>query len=192
MERGLFQMQQEAQQNRLTRDNLLLKLPVGVVVVDSHFDILEINAAARRLLSIHTVAIGEDFVHLSQNIPPRELGAAITRAIRENIVSNLDPVEVAHLTTGEATFLQLSCYPQPGANSVAPTVGGVVNRNEGQNALIIITDLTREVTAQRKLKQDNLQQAQLVEELNQHILSLQHTNSELQTVIPSYSKLMLN
>ena len=183
VERGLFQMQQEAQQNRLTRDNLLLKLPVGVVMVDSHFDIVEINAAARRLLSIHTVAIGEDFVHLAQNIPPRELGAAITRSIREQIVSSIDPVEIPQLITGEATFLQLCCYPQPGSNLVEQTeVGKGVSTHAGQppppqHALIIITDLTPEVIAQRKLTQDNAQQAQLVGELKQRILSLQQTNS---------------
>lgn len=183
VERGLFQMQEEARHNRLSRDNLLLKLPVGVVVVDSHFDIVEINAAARRLLSIHTVAIGEDFVHLSQNIPPRELGAAITNAIRENTVSHMEPVEVPHLTTGDATFLQLSCYPQPGPGQVEPTEslpGKSEGQGQGQSVLIIITDHTREVIAQRNLKQDNIQQVELVGELNQSILSLEQTNFELQ------------
>ena len=186
VERGLFQMQEEARHNRLSRDNLLLKLPVGVVVVDSHFDIVEINAAARRQLSIHTVAIGEDFVHLIQNIPPREIGAAITSAIRENTVSHMEPVEVPHLTTGEATFLQLSCYPQPGADLIEHT-GGVISKNEGQGqgqgqkVLIIVSDLTREVTAQRQLKQDNIHQQELAGELNQRILSLEQTNIDLQS-----------
>ncbi len=185
LERGLFQMQEEARHNRLSRDNLLLKLPVGVVVVDSHFDIVEINAAARRLLSIHTVAIGEDFVHLAQNIPPRELGAAITRASRENTLSHMEPVEVPHLTTGDATYLQLNCYPQPGPGLVEPTES-LSGKSEGQgqgqrqSVLIIITDQTREVTARRNLKQDNIQQVELVGELNQSILSLEQTNFELQ------------
>ncbi len=172
MPMGLFQMQEEARQNRLTRENLLLNLPVGVVVVDSHFDILEINAAARRLLSIHTIGIGEDFVHLAQSIPPRELGAAITRAIRENSGTTMSPVEVPHLTTGEATFLQISCYPQPEAEPP--------NSLTNKQVLIIIVDLTLEVTAQRKLKQDNIQQAELVAELNQRIQQLEGANLELQ------------
>ena len=165
LESSLFQIQEEARHNRLSRENLLLKLPVGVVVVDSHFDIVEINAAARRLLSIHTVAIGEDLVHLLQNFPPRELGAAITRATRENIITNLDPVEVPHLTTGDATYLQLSCYPEPDTTQIEQAEGGI-SKNEGQgqrqgqgqNVLIIVSDLTREVIAQCKLKQDNMRQ----------------------------------
>jgi two-component system CheB/CheR fusion protein len=48
-------------------DNILLRLPVGVTVIDRQYDIQSINAAARRLLSIHGPAIGDDFVHL---LPP--------------------------------------------------------------------------------------------------------------------------
>ena len=179
LERALSQMQQEAYQNRLTRDNLLLKLPVGVVVVDSRFDIVEINAAARRMLSIHTVAIGEDFVHLAQNIPPREIGQAITRTISENKIYIMEPVEVPHLITGETTFLQISCYPQPMPNQEEQT-DGLIDKGDGQHALVIVNDLTHEITAQRKLKQDNLKQTSLVQELNQRILNLQETNAELQ------------
>ncbi|MEI6046797.1 MAG: CheR family methyltransferase, partial [Chloroflexota bacterium] len=58
--RDLFQVQQKVQQARVAREDLLLKLPVGVVVVNQRFDIQEINNAARRLLGIHTPAIGED------------------------------------------------------------------------------------------------------------------------------------
>ncbi len=185
VERSLFQMQEEARANRGARDNLLLKLPVGVVVVDAHFDIQEINSAARRLLSIHTVAIGEDFIHLSQNIPPRELSAAITRTIREDSVSSLNPVEVPHLITGEATFLQLSCYPHPGLDHLTEenhTGGGEGGEQakKGEYVLIIITDLTKQIVAQRELRQDNSQQAKLVAELSQRIATLERINAELQ------------
>jgi two-component system CheB/CheR fusion protein len=45
-------------------ETLLLRLPVGVVVVDRAYDIQSINATARRLLGIHGAAIGSDLVHL--------------------------------------------------------------------------------------------------------------------------------
>lgn len=80
----------------------------------------------------------------------------------------------------EITDHDVTLLPKPGASLVEQPTGGIISKNEGQHVLIIIADLTREVLAQRKLKRGNLQQAELVGELNQRILSLEHTNSELQ------------
>jgi two-component system CheB/CheR fusion protein len=46
-------------------EKVLLELPVGVVVIDRNYDIQSINASARRLLGIHSPALGEDLVHLA-------------------------------------------------------------------------------------------------------------------------------
>ncbi|MDQ5851392.1 MAG: PAS domain-containing protein, partial [Chloroflexota bacterium] len=110
----LFRAQQDLQQSRTSQENLLLNLPIGVVVVDQRYDIQEINSAARRLLGIHSQAVGEDFVHLAQHVAPRALRAAIDRALRDNMVARLEEVEVPQVITGEPTFLQLACYPQTG------------------------------------------------------------------------------
>ncbi len=179
LERNLFQMKEEARQSRGARDNLLLKLPVGVVVVDARFDIQEINSAARRLLSIHTIAIGEDFVHLAQNIPPRKLSAAITETIRHNTVTTLDMLEVPHLTTGEITFLQLSCYPNPDPKILPDPAAEAPGSKPVELALIIITDLTSQFAARRELQANNSQQAKLVQELTQRITTLERTNADL-------------
>jgi two-component system CheB/CheR fusion protein len=151
-----------------------------VVVVDRKFDIYEINSAARRLLSIHTVAVGEDFVHLAQHISPRELGTAITRAIRDNVGTTLEVVEVPHLTTGEANFLKLECFPHP----VDSRENGPVS-NEGaggQFALILVTDVTAIHQSQRNLAQAHAQQIKLTGELSQSLDTLQGTNRELQQI----------
>lgn len=169
-----IQMQHQSQQSRDARDNLLLKLPVGVVVVDQRFDILEINNAARRLLSIHTSAIGEDFVHLARHVPPRELDSAITTAIRDNITTTLDSLEVPHVTTGEATFLQLTCYPHPAA------LDEKGNGTSSKYALILVTDITTVYQTQGELKQANLEQVRLTADLSQNVKVLQDTNLQLQ------------
>lgn len=175
---SLFQVQQQIQQSRSAKDNLLLKLPVGVAVVDIHFDIHEINSAARRMLSIYTPAIGEDLVHLAQYVSPRDLSAAITKAIRENTVTTLDKVEVPHLTTGEPTFLQISCYPHPGTESV---IAENLNVNRDTTfALILITDVTNLLTAQQELVEIHSQEAQRAADLADSVASLKKANADLQ------------
>ena len=62
--------------------NILLDLPVGVVVVDRHYDIQTINSAAHQLLGIYQPAIGEDLIHLAQSVPTTPLRAAIDAAFR--------------------------------------------------------------------------------------------------------------
>src|SRR5262245_28170124 len=44
-------------------EDVLQDLPVGVVVIDRNYDILTINAVARRQFGIHSTAIGNDFIH---------------------------------------------------------------------------------------------------------------------------------
>lgn len=172
-DRSLFQMQREVQQNRAAKDNLLLKLPIGVVIVDDHFDIQEINHAARRLLSIYTVAIDQDLVHLAQYLPARELGSAITKAIQENIVTTLERVEVPHLTSNEPTFLQISCYPHP-----AEAIGeeNVANRSY---SLILIDDITARIKTQNQLEQADLQQIQQAADLAQNVAAFESSNTTL-------------
>ena len=161
-------------QNRAARDNLLLKLPIGVVVVNERFDIQEINSAARRLLSIHTVALGEDLVHLAQYVAPRELGAAITKAIQDKLVSNLEEVEVPQLTTGEANFLQLTCYPHPGSAETSNEAG-----NSPGYALILVTDTTQAHNSRQAIEQANATQAKAATELAENLAILQTTNARL-------------
>ncbi len=170
----LVQLQTQLQQSRIARDKLLLKLPIGVVLVNRQFDIQEINNAARRLLSIHTPAIGEDFVHLAHNIASQELISTINRAFQEDRVVTLDSVQVPHLITGEANFLQITCYPHPGITSDSDS------QDSNNHVLILITDITKIHKTQKKLEQADHQQAILTTELAQAIATLQKTKQELE------------
>ncbi|HMA33890.1 MAG TPA: CheR family methyltransferase [Chloroflexia bacterium] len=135
----LFQLQQEMQQARVGRDTLLLQLPIGVIVVDRHYDIQEINSAARRLLSIHSAAIGEDFVHLAGHLSSPALRGAIDATFLTATPTPLAEVMVPHVLTGAATYLQITCYPQGGESG-----GGRVDA-----VLILVTDVTTAAEARR-------------------------------------------
>lgn len=63
-------------------DSLLLGLPVGIIVVDRHYDIGSINTAARRMLGVHGPAIGEDLIHLVPESVATETRRAIDTAFR--------------------------------------------------------------------------------------------------------------
>jgi len=114
-------------------EEFLNRLPVGLVVLDRRYDILAINDAARRLLSIHGVAVGEDFLHLLRHVPYAEVRAAIDAAFRDGEHTLTGEFGVEDVATGEPTYLQLTCYPQRGEGSggVAGTVAVVVNEVTG-------------------------------------------------------------
>ncbi len=178
----LFNVQQEALYTRLSKENLLQNLPVGVVVVDRRYDIQEINNAARRLLGIHTPVIGEDFVHLAQHISPGVLRAAIDRTIRENVVTSLNEVQVPYVTTGETSYLQLSCHPQVGTEGTEGMEG-----DEGggdapvtvTGAMVLVADVTQMVRARHELEQAHEAQRKQAAELARSVADLQATNAGL-------------
>jgi two-component system CheB/CheR fusion protein len=174
--RELFQAQQESLQTRISKENLLLNLPIGVVIIDRHYDIQEINGAARRLLGIHTVAVGDDLLHLAQNMPNKAFRAAIDRAIREKIAATLTGVQIPHMTTGEPTYLQIECYPQPGGNEIAGERG---EDTPVESVLVLVVDATEMVQSRRELEEANARQKAQAEELAQTIANLQAANAAL-------------
>jgi two-component system CheB/CheR fusion protein len=102
-----------------------------VVVVDRRYDILEINLAARRLLAIHTPALGEDFVHLAHLVPHRRLLDLIEGAFQGTSPLPLD-VRVDTEEPGPPRYLEIACFPQHFE------VGSPVS----ECALVLVTDTT--------------------------------------------------
>lgn len=108
---------------------LLLGLSIGVVVVDRHYDIQIINASAMHLLGLYTEAVGEDLIHLAQEVPSSSFRAAIDAAFAEGqapilssevlqqpTVSGEDDISLQGVITveallGERRSLQFTCYP---------------------------------------------------------------------------------
>ena len=134
---------QEAHNTRERLGLVVLGLPVGIVVVDRHYDVQIINATAMRLLDIYTEPTGEDLIHLARTIPSDALQQAIDAAFRRELwplrpvvslqqaqqptpTTAATPVEpfaaLAGVVTvetllGERRSLQLTCYPFIGSGS---------------------------------------------------------------------------
>ena len=76
---------------------VLVNLGVGVVVVDRNYDIVRINASARRILEIHGVGFDQDFIHLAESLPSAAIREAIDAALRgesTSVTFELDGVDI--------------------------------------------------------------------------------------------------
>jgi two-component system CheB/CheR fusion protein len=128
---------------------MLLRLPVGVVLIDEQYDILFLNAAARRLLGIHGTAVGSDFVHLAHQFPSDDLRSAIAAAIRGESSALSRPLDTESEQSGEATHVQLTLQPfQPSGaeplNAIAITVVDVSDAVRQRSALDAALNRLRE------------------------------------------------
>src|SRR5665811_415763 len=144
-------------------------LPVGLAVIDRRYDIQVINAAARSWLGIHSLAIGEDFIHLAESIPSTALRGAIDAVARGEESAPLD-VETVDTTTGDILHLVLRCYPDTlnGDDTMATILITVVDVtsivNEREHRARSVTELERE---RDELKERSSRLA----ESNRHLLS---------------------
>ncbi|WP_437963156.1 CheR family methyltransferase [Sorangium sp. So ce260] len=140
--------------SRVSTDVLLSSFRLGIVLVDSRYDILEINFAARRLLGIHGTAIGQDLVHLAQAVPNRPLLEAIDAAFRGEASEPL-AVAIEPTPPGDPAHIQITCYgPRPD-----------VEPEKAEAVLIVVEDIT-EVVQRRKANQEGVgREAQLQAEL---------------------------
>jgi two-component system CheB/CheR fusion protein len=147
----------QTRQARMTGDRIreiLLNLPIGLVMVDRHYDIQSINRAARRLLGIHGSAIGDDIVHLTQTLPSLTLRAAIDRAFRDEMPASIEDVAMTDAALGEVHYLHIICYPFPRGPE------------ERIDAVIL---LVADVTATVQVRQALAQEASGLQEENDHL-----------------------
>jgi two-component system, chemotaxis family, CheB/CheR fusion protein len=122
---------QRASDSAAAAEGLLLDLAVGVVVVDPNYDIVRINSAARRLLSIHGTAFDQDFIHLAEALPAAPLRTAIDAALTGSKTSADFEIDTPAAAGSGSRFVEVTVTPQRGAS---PAVDG---------AVIELTDVTR-------------------------------------------------
>lgn len=120
---------------------LVTNLPVALVVVDRSYDIIEINLAARRLLGIHTPALGEDLIHLASALPHRPLLDLIEGAFRGTSPASIRVSEAPQQGPVPRT-LEIACYPQRFDTS-SPVAECV---------LVLVTDVTATVARLEELE----------------------------------------
>jgi two-component system CheB/CheR fusion protein len=94
-------------------ESILLRMPVGIVVVNQNYDIQIINGMARRLLGIHTEAIGKDLIHLVQHIPIVQLRDSIDAAFAGEVSTLAFNIAADLTATGESFDLDVRSYPTP-------------------------------------------------------------------------------
>jgi two-component system, chemotaxis family, CheB/CheR fusion protein len=166
-DRDVLRGRPEAQQqlsaaSRNLGEDLINQLPVGVAVVARNYTIEAINAAARRMFSIPSVGVGQDFLHAMQEVPYAEVRRTIDEAFREGRTTQAEEFAVEKVATGEPSYLQLTCHPRR-------------TEIEGQrvkSVLITVEDVTAAVRL-RRLTEKNLR----LEEANRDLGQL---NEELQ------------
>ena len=136
--------QLERHRTSTLEEGVLGQLPVGVVVVDRKYDIQAINNTARDLLSIHGVAVGEDFLHLLQSAPYSEVKRAIDAAFRDGEYARTAEFVVEDPTSGEFSYLQMNCHPQRTENE----------RGMAETMVVVVSDVTEAAQARRKLEEE--------------------------------------
>jgi two-component system, chemotaxis family, CheB/CheR fusion protein len=124
-------------------ERVLDTLPLGVVVVDRHYDIQHINAAVLRLFGIYRPASGADVIHLVQPALAVPLHAAIDAAFAGTSPARVPEVVPVSLATGEVRYLQIACYPQEPADT----------ERLAQTVVILVHDVT-EVELDRRARDE--------------------------------------
>ena len=95
-------------------DALLLGLGVGIAVVDSHYDIVRINTAARRMLAIRGTAFDQDFIHLADSLPAGALREAIDAALHGDSTTTTHQVEATDIRDEAPRFIETLVRPSVG------------------------------------------------------------------------------
>jgi len=160
-------------------ESYLLKLPMGVVVVDRHYDIQAINGVARRLLAVYNAAIGDDLIHLAQGISPRDLREAIDQTFRAETPTSMAPFASVEPQTDTARYLQITCYPHRDNDA---------DRGPLDAVLLVVNDVTDRLTAQlnadaatkdagRAIEPESLEQR--LQRQERQIALLSNTNRQL-------------
>ena len=179
------QTRREQQQAGRLLNNLLLKLPVGMVAVDRRYDIQFINNVARRLLSIHSPATGEDLIHLVQGAAYTKLRSAIDAAFREDDPVEVDELAVEEPDTGESRYLRMVIRAQSTADAREPSETVMIFIQDITNLARTRSDLAQRLqSATAELEQEKLLNERLAQtnrQLDEGNQELTRINEDLQT-----------
>ena len=117
---------------------------LGIVAVDRRYDILAMNSAARTLLEIHGVGVGEDLIHLIHTIDAQPLRVLIDEAFRHESPSAIE-LTVGTATGGPPRFLQLLVRRENSGETYGEVVGVfIVDVSEGEMRRLEVARLAQE------------------------------------------------
>lgn len=115
--------------------------PFGVVVVDRRYDIVTLNPAARAMLQIHGVGVGDDLIHSAQGVDREKLRDAIDAAFRGETPEPID-LEIGTELNGKKA-VRVTCIYDP---SPASRTDGVA---------LVLLDQTEQLSRFQALERDN-------------------------------------
>ena len=153
--------------SRTAGEDLLNKLPVGVVVVARDYSIDAINVSARQMLSISGVGVGQDFLHAMQEAPYAEVRRTVDEVFREGRTTQTEAFAVEETTTGDPSYLRLTCHPRRTE----------VEGRRTESVLVTVEDVTAPVRM-RRLAEKNLRLEEANRELGQINEELQAAHEE--------------
>jgi two-component system, chemotaxis family, CheB/CheR fusion protein len=150
-------------------EQVLLRLPIGAVVLARDYDVQFINSRARELLGIHGTALGQDFVHMVRDIPSPTLRDGIDRA-RAGEESRVTVDQPSMATGGENRTLRLSFLPHRTEGPVGDVLDAVV---------IVIEETTAGTTESRLLNERVRQSDDELVGIRRQLGALEETNRGL-------------
>jgi len=151
-------------------DQLLLNLPIGVVVIDRRYDVQSINATARLLLSIHTPAIGDDFVHLAHRMDSARLRTVIDQAFAGQHSRDVFELTSIETTTESHRFVEVRGF-QPRSE---PAAGA------SETVVILVSDVTESHELALREAATRRENEQLVARLQQQLGDLERSGRQPQ------------
>jgi two-component system, chemotaxis family, CheB/CheR fusion protein len=131
---------------------------MGVVVVDRRYDIITLNPAARAMLQIHGVGVGDDLIHSAQGIDREAIRSLVDAAFRGETPDGIN-LEIGN-DMNERRTLKVLCLYDPSAT----------NRTEG--VALVLLDVTDEARRTTDFTRITTEQAQSVEELTKRVSEL--------------------
>lgn len=139
---------------RRLNETILRHTSVAVVIIDHHYRILTINAAARRLLGIRDVAYDQDFLHTVRGLPYQEVRRAIDTCFREHTTLHLQEITLEESSERSGKYLSFTI------------VAMQVEQGAPELAVITILDITDQVQINKRLDGIQREHAELVGELS--------------------------
>jgi two-component system CheB/CheR fusion protein len=115
--------------------------PIGITIVDRQYDIVGMNVAARAMLEVHGVGIGEDLIHLVRGFEGNELRDLVDAAFR-NEAPPMREVAVREASGQVEKWLRIACSPDRAAAGLRSEV-----------VAILIVDVTADVRRRRELEE---------------------------------------
>jgi two-component system CheB/CheR fusion protein len=132
--------------------------PMGVVVVDRRYDIITLNAAARSMLQIHGVGIGDDLIHSSHGIDREKVRNLIDAAFRGEMPEAVD-IDVGGDVDTKRT-VKVQCLYDPSA----------ADQTEG--VALILLDVTDDARRFNDVLKRSTEQAKQIDDLTKRVQDL--------------------